>query len=634
MSRQAGEEVTDMSMPPLIPRDDLFGNPRYLSPEISPDGSYLAYIAPDERNVRQIFVRTPGKTDDRPVTAEPKRGILLYGWAHRAGQLVYLQDTDGDENYHLYLTNVESSTTSDLTPFDGITINGIHADADHPDHLLIGMNRRDPALFDIHRINLSSGDIEVVAVNPGHALDWLADATMTVRIFHCHRSEGGFEILHRRSNNDDWKTLITCGPDDECFPQSFSRDGDTLYLRENTGADAHRLIAHHLPTGKRDIILAGSPFDVGDIIHHPVTRELEAAVVEGPRNQWTFFDNAMRRDHERFAALRAGEVRIVSRTVADDQWTVAIQPDDGPTHYYLYDRVANKAALLFTNRPQLERANLAKHQPMRYAARDGLTIHGYLSLPPGVEANQLPTVLLVHGGPWHRDRWGFDTVAQWLANRGYAVLQVNFRGSTGFGREHLTASYKQWGAAMHNDLIDAVDWLKAQGIADPDRIGIMGGSYGGYATLAGLTFTPEVFACGVDIVGISNLVTFIESIPPYWKPMMSMLTHRVGDPDTERAMLEDRSPLNHAHRICRPLLIGQGANDPRVKQAESDQIVAAMRERDIPVEYVVYTDEGHGFGRPANMLHFFAMAEQFLAKHLGGRCEPVGRIEGHSGELR
>jgi dipeptidyl aminopeptidase/acylaminoacyl peptidase len=349
------------------------------------------------------------------------------------------------------------------------------------------------------------------------------------------------------------------------------------------------------------------------------------------RTEWKVLDDAVREDFETLAKLNRGDFNIVSRTVDDQTWLVAYTTDDAPTGYHVYDRKAKKAQFLFTTQPKLEKYKLARMEPVEFKAQDGLTIHGYLTKPVGVEPKNLPAILLVHGGPWARDTWGYSGMTQWLANRGYAVLQLNFRGSTGYGKEFLNAGNKEWAGKMHLDLIDGVEYLKKSGVADPKKIAITGGSYGGYATLVGLAFTPEVFACGVDIVGPSNIVTLLKTIPPYWAPMKAVFNRRVGDLEKEEDFLNQRSPVYRADQITKPLLIGQGANDPRVKQDESDQIVKAMRDRKKEVEYVVFPDEGHGFARPENRLQFNGITEEFLAKHLGGRAEPVTEIKGATG---
>jgi dipeptidyl aminopeptidase/acylaminoacyl peptidase len=376
---------------------------------------------------------------------------------------------------------------------------------------------------------------------------------------------------------------------------------------------------------------ADEQYDIGGVVIHPTQRRIQAVSFYKDKVEWQILDDSIADDFNAIAQIRDGEFAITNRTLADDTWLVGYATDDGPVYYYVYNREAKTHSLLFSNQPELETLQLASMQPISYQARDGLTIHGYLTTPVGIEAKNLPTVLLVHGGPWARDTWGYSPTVQWLANRGYAVLQVNFRGSTGYGKAFLNAGNREWAAKMHDDLIDAVNWIVDQGIADRNKVAIMGGSYGGYATLVGLAFTPEVFAAGVDIVGPSNLVTLMQSIPPYWAPMKAVFAHRLGDLDTEEEFLKARSPLFFIDRIQKPLLIGQGANDPRVKQAESEQIVEAMRKANKPVEYALYTDEGHGFARPENRLHFFAIAEEFLSKYLEGRFEPIGEIQGHSG---
>lgn len=398
----------------------------------------------------------------------------------------------------------------------------------------------------------------------------------------------------------------------------------------NHDANAERLIALDLET-KQETDLASDPeYDVGGIVVHPTKREIQAVSFYKDKQEWQILDQSIAEDFENLGKFRPGEFFISSRNLADTTWLVAYMTDDGPVYYYAFDRASKTFTFLFSNQPKLEGLPLSSMEPISYTARDGLTIHGYLTKPVGV-STPVPTVLLVHGGPWGRDTWGYDSEAQWLANRGYAVLQINFRGSTGYGKAFLNAGNREWAAKMHDDLLDGVNWLVETGISQPDKIAIMGGSYGGYAALVGLTFSPDVFACAVDIVGPSNLITLLQSIPPYWEPIKANMYHRVGNLETEPEFLKSISPLFFVDRIQKPLLIAQGANDPRVKEAESEQIVNAMKQAGKPVEYVLYTDEGHGFARPENRLHFYAIAEEFLAKYLGGRFEPAGNIANHSG---
>ncbi|MBD2088129.1 S9 family peptidase [Trichocoleus sp. ST-U3] len=630
---QSTIERSATQLPPLIPREILFGNPERTSPRLSPDGKYLAYIAPDEKNVLQVWLRTVGQEDDRQLTADKKRGIRIFFWTYNADQLMYMQDSDGDENFHLYSVNIHSNIVRDLTPFQGVKAQPVDLDPKFPDQVLVGMNLKDLQKFDVYRINLANGAVDLYAENPGNVVSWTVDAQFQVRAATAATPDGGSDLLFRETTQGDWETLRHWGPDDEGGAVSFSEDGKTLYISGSHDANASRLIAFDVTTREETVIAEDPQYDLGGIVIHPITRVIQAVSFYKEKQEWQVLDQSIAADFEAIAQIRPGEFGISSRDLADKNWLVAFLTDDGPVYYYAYNRDSKTSTLLFSNKPTLEGLSLASMQPISYQAQDGLTIHGYLTTPVGITAQNLPTVLLVHGGPWARDTWGYDPQAQWLANRGYAVLQVNFRGSTGYGKAFVNAGNREWAAKMHDDLIDAVNWLVQQGISDPQKIAIMGGSYGGYATLVGLTFTPDVFACGVDIVGPSNLITLMQSIPPYWEPLKANFYYRVGNLETEEEFLKSRSPLFFVDRITKPLLIAQGANDPRVKQAESEQIVEAMQKANKPVEYALYTDEGHGFARPENRLHFYAIAEEFLSKYLGGRCEPLGDIPGHSGVL-
>jgi dipeptidyl aminopeptidase/acylaminoacyl peptidase len=594
----------------------------------------LAYIAPDEKNVLQVWLRTVGQDDNRKLTDDKKRGIRMYFWTYNAEQLIYQQDSDGDENFHLYSVNIQSDIVRDLTPFQGVKAQVIDLDPEFPNEVLVGLNLKDRQKFDVYRININNGAVEFDTENPGNIVSWTADAKFQVRAATAATPDGGYELLVRETADNSWETIRHWGPDESGGAVGFSADNQTLYMIGSHDANAQRLIALDLTTRQETVIAEDEQYDVGGIMIHPTTRVIQAVSFYKDKVQWQILDQSIAADFEALGQVRDAEFGVSSRNLADDTWLVAYTTDDGPVYYYTYDRQSKSSTLLFSNQPELEELALASMQPISFEARDGLTIHGYLTTPVGVEPKNLPTVLLVHGGPWARDTWGYSPIVQWLANRGYGVLQVNFRGSTGYGKAFINAGNRQWAATMHDDLIDAVNWLSKQGIADPEKVAIMGGSYGGYATLVGLTFTPEVFAAGVDIVGPSNLVTLMKSIPPYWAPLLANMYHRVGNLETEEEFLKERSPLFFVDRIQKPLLIGQGANDPRVKEAESEQIVAAMKQAGKPVEYVLYTDEGHGFARPENRLHFFAIAEEFLAKYLGGRSEPVGDIQGHSGVVK
>ncbi len=621
-------------LPPLIPRDVLFGNPEKTQPRISPDGKFLAYIAPDDKNVLQVWVRSVGTEDARKLTNDPKRGIRLFMWTFDGEHLLYQQDAAGDENFHLYAVNIKTEQTRDLTPYKGVQARLDDLDHKFPNEALIAMNKENPKKHDVYRVNLKTGETKLEAENPGKIVGFTADGQLKVRAALLATDDGGHDLLVRETPDQPWKKLRHWEFEEQGSPMSFSEDGKTLYVIATHDANAARLLAIDLGTGKETVVAEDPEYDVGGAMIHPTKYTIQAVSFNRDKVEWKVLDPGIQADFDALAKVRSGQLNVGSRDLQDKVWLVSYVTDDGPVYYYAYDRSSKKAELMFSHQPKLEDLKLASMKPVSYKARDGLTIHGYLTVPVGVEPKNLPTVLYVHGGPWGRDAWGFNPTVQWLANRGYAVLQPNFRGSTGYGKKFLNAGNKEWAGKMHDDLIDGVNWIVKQGVADPKKVAIMGGSYGGYATLVGLTFTPEVFACGVDIVGPSNIITLLRSIPPYWTPGIAMFNKRVGHPEQDADFLKSRSPLFLADKITKPLLIGQGANDPRVKQAESDQIVEAMRKAKRPVEYVVYTDEGHGFARPENRLHFYAKTEEFLAKYLGGRFEPMKDIAGHSGVVK
>ncbi len=622
-------------LPPLIPREVLFGNPDKAGVQIAPDGRHIAYLAPDEKNVLQVWVKPVGGGEARKITSDEKRGIRQYFWAYDGKHLLYLQDQGGDENFHLYASELATGKTRDLTPFDGVRVQGVDLDDKHPDTILVGLNKRNKQVFDMHRITLSTGAEKLDTENPGNIVGWTTDAEFQVRAATAiNLKTGGYDLLVREQPGAEWKTIKSWTPEEQGQAVGFGRDRHILYVLGNHDANTIRLTQLDLSTNQEKVLAEDPHYDVSGLVLDSIQRIPLVVAFTKARTEWKILDDSVKADFEALAHVTRGDFSITSQTTDNSKWIVAYNTDDGPASYYLYDRTTKKAEFLFVNNSKLQKLQLARMEPIRYKAQDGLVIHGYLTKPVGLEPKNLPAVLLVHGGPWARDTWGFNPLVQFLANRGYAVLQVNFRGSSGYGKEFLNAGNKEWGGKMHQDLIDAKNWLVNEGIADPKRVAIMGGSYGGYAALVGLAFTPEEFACGVDIVGPSNIITLLKTIPPYWAPLKALFAKRVGDIEKDEEFLKERSPLFKADKITKPLLIGQGKNDPRVKVAESDQIVEAMRKAGKPVEYVVYPDEGHGFARPENRLHFFAITEQFLAKHLGGRAEPVGKIPGHSGEIR
>ena len=648
------KRMPDPTEVPLIPREVFFGNPDKVAPDISPDGTRIAFLAPLE-GVMNIWV---APIDDiaaaGPITEDKHRGIRSYFWAFTSGHILYSQDVDGDENWSIYCIDLETNKTRNLTPRgeeddgkqgDPTGENRVRAEIEsvshrHPEEVLIGLNNRDPRFHDVYRVNILSGQRELVQQNPGFR-GFVIDEEYRFR-FASKYLEDGSLMYFRPANGLDaqpttiqWEDYLKVPKDDTATTHmlGFDKSGHTLYMADSRQRDTAALVAVDLETGKQRLIAEDPRTDVGAIKAHPTENTIQAVSFYYDRRQRKYFDEAVKADMELASRGARGDAGISSWTQDDRQWIVAHMEDNGPVRYYHFDRDTKQRTFLFVHRQDLEGLPLAKMRPEILKARDGLNLVSYLTLPVGTDINDdgrpeqpLPMVLLVHGGPWSRDTWGYDGQHQLLANRGYAVLSVNFRGSTGFGKNFQNVAKRQWAGTMHDDLVDAVNWAVAERIAKKDKVAIMGGSYGGYAALVGLTFTPDVFACGVDIVGPSSLITLIESIPPYWESFRRQLIERVGDIGTEegRAELKRRSPLYHADQIQRPLLIGQGKNDPRVKEAEAEQMVRALSKKDIACTYVLFPDEGHGFARPENRLAFYAVAEQFLARHLGGRAEPIG----------
>jgi len=614
--------MTDaVSSVPLIPREVLFGNPEKASPRLSPDGERLAYLAPKD-GILNVWVGPVGG-EPEPITDDGGRGIRLFFWAEDNQHIVYVQDMDGDENWRIHAVDPVTKEDRDLTPFDDVQAQILDASRHFPDTLLVALNKEGPELHDVYKLTLSTGELDLVAKNPGNVVGWLPDSDFKIRAAMAATSDGGFDVLLRDIEDSDWRKLLSWDKEDalSSAPGGFTKDGQGMYLLDSREANAARLVLLDLASGGIESLVEDPRYDVGQVLMHPETHKAQAAAIERARTEWIVLDDDIQDDFKKIKELSRGDFTVTSRDRADENWIVAFTADDGGASYYSYDRATKRGEHLFDSRPDLAEYTLARMEPISFAARDGLTIEGYLTLPPGGEREGLPMVLNVHGGPWARDGWGYDPEAQWFANRGYACLQVNYRGSTGYGKDFINAGDREWAGKMHDDLVDAVAWAVEEGVADPDRIAIQGGSYGGYAALVGATFTPDIFRCAVDLVGPSSLITLIQSIPPYWRPMISTFHERVGNPETEQDFLESRSPLFFVDNMKIPMLIAQGANDPRVKQAEAEQIVAAMQEKGIDHEYLLFEDEGHGFARPENRMKFYAAAEGFLAKHLGGRSE-------------
>ncbi len=636
----ANTAAARISDTPLIPRDHLFGNPARAGGKISPDGKWVSWMAAWEGVMNVFMAPADNETDVRRMTSAKDRPIPQYFWAPDSQSLLYIRDKEGDENYLLYQVDLEAKAETCLTPFDDTRVQIVGGSETHKDKLLVGLNNRDARFHDVHMLDLNTGELTLVFENNEWA-GFEADDSLTLRWAVRQNAAGGTD-MHEITDGVVAETpREVTGLDDALTTAmaGYTTDGSILYWLDSRGRDTAALFAEDTATGERTLIASHDKADIGGTMRHAQTGVVQAWSATYLRRE----DHPLDTDiGDALAWLRErleGDFGVQSRTDDDRRWLVWNDPLTGPISAYLFDRDAMSLRQFYVTKPELEGAPLQPMHALELKARDGLTLPSYLTLPPqcdpeakGVPDAPVPMVLLVHGGPWARDGYGFNRTHQWLANRGYGVLSVNFRGSTGFGKSFISAGDKEWSGKMHDDLIDAVNWAVDQGIADKEKVAIMGGSYGGYATLVGLTFTPDVFACGVDIVGPSNLETLLETIPPYWEPMVKQFHERMGDPTTPEGLqfLKDISPLYKAHEITKPLLIGQGANDPRVKQAESDQIVDAMEQEQVPVTYVLFPDEGHGFARPENNIAFNAIAENFLAEVLGGRAEPVGEVLGAS----
>ncbi|HEX6446359.1 MAG TPA: S9 family peptidase [Streptosporangiales bacterium] len=608
---------------PLVPRDVLFGNPDRVAPALSPDGTRIAYIAPDEGVLNVWVGPRDGGTAPRPVTRDRDRGIRTFRFCFDDRHLVYLQDVGGDENWVLFSVDLETGEERRLTPGNAKVQAQLLAHSRwHPHEMLVGLNDRDPRLHDVHRLDLRTGELTLVEENPGYVA-WEVDSDLVVRGAVTYRPDGTEVIALRDGDSGGFRPFREIAHEDTAGTGivSFTRDGRAVLMVSSVDANASRLVRVDLDTGAEQVVAEDDTYDVADVVLHPQTLEAQAVVFAKARKEYVVLDDAVRADLDRLRAHRDAELTVDRTERGDRLWLVSHARPDGPVEYGVYDRDTGEVTPLFVHKEALTRYRLAPTEPFEFTARDGLTVHGFATFPVGVPRRGLPTVVHVHGGPWARDTWGFDPQVQWLANRGYAVVQVNFRGSTGYGKAFVNAGDKQWGAAMQDDVTDAAGYAVEQGWADPERIAVSGGSYGGYAALAGVTFTPDLYRCAVDVCGPSNLLTLLASLPDYWQPMITLFHKRMGDPATDEAMLKDRSPLNHADRIRVPVLVAQGANDPRVKQAEAEQIVEALRRNGIDHEYLLFDDEGHGLAKPANRERFFAAAERFLARHLGGRVE-------------
>ncbi len=613
------------ALPPLVPREVLFGDPERVQPRISPDRTRLAYLAP-RKGVLNVWVGGPGAPEGsfRAVTEDTDRGIRHYFWSHDSRRILYLQDRGGDENWRLYDIDLDSGTSRDLTPFDGVQARIVAYEKRFPTQMLVGLNRDNPQLHDVYHLDLVTGELRKVVENFGVA-GWVADPELRVRAALRHRPDGGMDVVARApgSGPDGWETVLAVGAEDGMGTRvvGFSGDGQGLYVVSPVGANTSRLLRLDLGLGGTEVLAEDPRYDLGGVMLHPDSREVQLVSVTKARIEHSVLDPTIEADIDGIRTLQRGDFGITGRDHDDTTWLVSFTADDGPISYYTWDRAARAATFLFHHQSGLSPYRLARMESFAFFARDGLEIQGYVTFPVGSVRERLPTVLCVHGGPWGRDVWGYSAYGQWLANRGYLCVQVNFRGSTGYGKEFVNAGDREWAGKMHDDLVDAVDFVVGEGWADRERVAILGGSYGGYAALVGATFTPELFRCALSFCGPSNLKTLLENIPPYWAPMAAQLHRRVGDPETEADFLWSRSPLSRVDAIRIPILVVQGANDPRVPPSESEQVVAALEDNGTEHEYLLFADEGHTLAKSANRLRAVAAAERFLATNLGGRCE-------------
>lgn len=607
-------------VPRLISMEDFFRNPEKGAFSLSPDGTYMAWVQPWETRLN-IHVLNIGEDKVTRITRATERDITSYLWASN-NRIAYVQDKAGDENFKLYAVNIDGSNEKELTPFDKVQVRLIDRLEKDDEHMLISMNKRDPRVFDVYRINISTGQMDMVVQNPGNVVGWLTDHEGKLRVA---RATDGVNtgLIYRESEKDAFRILSRTNFKESLEPIFFTFDNKNLYVISNIGRDKAAVYEYDVKTKEFVRLIYEHPeVDVSGLLSSKKQKKITGVVYITDKRHYHFFDQE-REQLQKHLEERLPGYEVVVTSMSDDERKVLTRSysDRSFGAYYYFNRDTNEFTKLADISPWLNEEELAEMKPITYRSRDGMAIQGYLTLPKGLKPKRLPAIINPHGGPWARNTWGYNPEIQFLANRGYAVLQMNFRTSSGYGREFWEDGFKQWGLDIQNDISDGVKWLIREGIADPKRVGIYGSSYGGYATLAGLAFTPDLYACGVDYVGISNIFSWLKSIPPYWKPYLEMMYEMVGHPEKDKELLVRTSPVFHADKIKVPLFVAQGANDVRVPKAESDQIVEALRKRGIDVLYMVKENEGHGFMNEENRFDFYRAMEKFLAKHLGGRAE-------------
>ncbi len=610
--------------PPVIPVENFFKNPENFGWRISPDGEYISYLSPYKGHTN-VYVRKIADSLAIPVTTDSVRNIYDYQW--KGNRILYLQDIGGDENFQLFSVGLDGKNLKPLTPFAKVRtsiLNDLRYVPGKEKEVMIQMNKRDPRFFDPYSINIETGEMKVLFQNDKNYDGWFTDHTGLIRI--ATKTDGvNTTFYHRATEAVPFDSLLTTTYKDNFGIQLFTFDNKNLYVTSNIGRDKTTILEYDLAARKEVKEIYSNPdYDVDGLSWSPKRKVLESADFTSWKREQKFLDKEAEAEYNKMKEKFAGyEVGLYGSNDAEDKFVVWTGNDKLAAKYYFYDKKSGETKFLSDAFPWLKEENMASVKPVEYKSRDGLTIHGYLTLPKGIEAKNLPVVINPHGGPWARDSWGYNGEIQFLANRGYAVLQMNFRGSTGYGKEFWLKGAKEWGKKMQDDITDGVQWLIKEGIADPKRVAIYGGSYGGYATLAGVAFSPDLYCCAVDYVGVSNMFTFMKTIPPYWEPLKAMFYELVGDPVKDSALLAEVSPAFHADKIKAPLFIAQGANDPRVNKAESDQMVEALKKRGIEVEYMVKDDEGHGFANEKNSIDFYKAMENFFARHLSASKEEV-----------
>jgi len=603
---------------PKIPLKDFFRNPEKASFQLSPDGSHIALMKPwkDGNRMMNVYIRKMDSNEEIRITNASDRSIYGYFWLNN-NRIAYIQDKGGDENIHIYAVNIDGTNDMDLTPFENIQAR-IEDDLENdPDYMLVSLNKRDPRIHDVYRLNINDGTLTLIAENPGNIMGWMTDNDGKLRI--ATTSDGvNTSLLYRDSEEQSFKSILTTNFKESVSPLYFTFDNKSLYVSSNRGRDKSAIYKFDLNTAKEtDLIFEHNEVDVYGLMRSEKRKIITGVTYTTDKRQIEFFDKWRENLQKKLEKKLPGVEVAISDLSKDETKAIIISySDKSRGTYYYYDIENDILSELAELSPWINENYMSEMKPISYQSRDGLTIHGYLTLPVNSDGKKLPVIINPHGGPWARDYWGFNSEVQFFANRGYAVLQMNFRGSVGYGREFWEISFKEWGKTMQDDITDGVNWLIEEGIADKNKIAIYGASYGGYATLAGLAFTPDLYACGVDYVGVSNIFTLLETLPPYWELGRQMMYEMIGNPETEKELLKAASPLFHADKIKAPLFIAQGANDPRVKKSESDQIVEALKNRGIDVPYMVKDNEGHGFSNEENKFEFYEAMEKFLKQHL------------------